>query len=757
MQYQRPFLLIKPPFEYYPMGLAYVASTLERSNWVYDYVDSYYEELDLENRISNGKYFAVGSGGLIGDYFFLESLFERIKSIDKKIICILGGHIASDVNHKILFNHMPIDCAVVGEAEITLPKLLSEIVRGEENYHDLRGIIFRDKEGRIVKTKPQRRLNLEEQHAFPSYTFFDHSSWTVSKLPIPIITGRGCVGHCTFCSPSHRRFMARPFADIFQEVGILTERFQVKQIQFLNEVFFDDEQTIVKFCDEFKRRFKTPFCCVLRSDMDPKILAHLKEAGCVGFNIGVESGSNRILKKMCKGITVDQTRAFIREAQRIGGFNITSGFMIGNESETEAEIEKTIALHDELKIQSGISLTIPYPGTVIYKRALKKGLIQDEYKFLGAVNSMWHHEYRTDLYFLKNNKGRPMIPNITQIPDDKFVDVMQSAYLRLYSRYALKNTRLISKQNQIWMTGNCPVCHADVQIEFDLDNAFIKNLSCPNVTSGRCYNNLEFHAHIYTIPKLKKYAERVTGQLKTAEGYVFCGNRCNIKFLIDHNIFKIKFEDIIGICTFESCLADQYLYSDKHGHWASNTKIYSPEEIVKMQPGAIIIADMTPAALDMESTLVQLGYKSENIYRMCPPGSIPYPQNAYYWRPVNKISDNAKAVIWPAGTFGKKILEGEIVSSDQITAYADKNSKLRGKKYFSKKIVLPQDLSNYNFSVIIIASEAYLDPILKQIKTDTYLNSKEIYYISEKGGMRKLQPFKSHSTFTEDAKMISSL
>ena len=119
-------------------------------------------------------------------------------------------------------------------------------------------------------------------------------------------------------------------------------------------------------------------------------------------------------------------------------------------------------------------------------------------------------------------------------------------------------------------------------------------------------------------------------------------------------------------------------------------------------------------------------------------------------------SGTAKPANLPAGTFGKKILEDEIVSSDQIIAYTDKNSKLRDKKCLSKKIVLPQDLSNYNFSAIIIASETYLDPILKQIKTDTYLNNKQIYFISENSGMRKLQPFKSHSAFTEDSNLISS-
>ncbi|HQQ01295.1 MAG TPA: cobalamin B12-binding domain-containing protein, partial [bacterium] len=193
----RKFLLIKPRYAYYPMGLAYVASTLERNHFDYDYVDSFHQELDLENRLRHGNYYAVGSGGLVADYFFLEDLFRRVKQIDKNIPCILGGHIARDVSHELFFRQSPIDFAVIGEAEITLPILLNKILECSDDFTDLKGIIYRSENGEPVKNPPQQRIDLRVHRVFPSFEFFDHSTWPTARLPIPIITGRGCTGKCT--------------------------------------------------------------------------------------------------------------------------------------------------------------------------------------------------------------------------------------------------------------------------------------------------------------------------------------------------------------------------------------------------------------------------------------------------------------------------------------------------------------------------------------------------------------------------------
>ena len=107
----------------------------------------------------------------------------------------------------------------------------------------------------------------------------------------------------------------------------------------------------------------------------------MKEAGCVSTSIGIESGSDRILELMRKGTTAEQVKIFYRMA-REAGVPCTGSFMVGNEGETEKEIRESIDMVLSEGMNADAGLTSSYPGTLIYKSALKRGLVNDEWAYL---------------------------------------------------------------------------------------------------------------------------------------------------------------------------------------------------------------------------------------------------------------------------------------------------------------------------------------------------------------------------------------
>jgi radical SAM superfamily enzyme YgiQ (UPF0313 family) len=732
----RKVLLLKPDYEFFPMGLSYVASTMERAGVEYDYVDCYYDDVDLEERFKGDDYFALATGGLVGDFPFFAKIFDQAKQLRPDLPCIIGGNIARDVNPEVLFGHTKVDYAVLGEAEIIFPELLAKLITGERDISGVNGLIYRSIFGKITKTPRQKRFDITANSAFPSLKFLDDYAWMREwRRTVPILTGRGCTGKCSFCAPSHRSFRARPLEDVMHEIRMIIDRFDPELLQFLNEVFYDDEESVIEFCTEYKKHFDKPFLCVLRLDMDPRVLSHLKAANCVGFNVGVESGSNAVLEKMCKQITTDMTRAFIAEAKRLGGMKILSGFMFGSEGETEEDIQQTIDLHDELKIQSGVSPVVPYPGTPIYRRALHRGLIEDEYQFLLRVCGMWFRDFPSDSFFLKDGKGKSVLPNLTAIPDDRFVKVMLRTYLRLHSYYGLKSARLESEGEQLFIHGNCPCCGVEASFEFDRTLPMIKNISCPNVRKGDCINSFEFHAHIYSIKEVADHARQVAEQMKGKKRIALVGSKpLPMKFLLDHDVFKIDFEDVIGVAYPYSRTCSGYLYQDRFSACnAPNTKYYPLEELLKMEPDAVILAEMAPQVeLDyIRDVLVKAGVDESILFDMCPRDAIPYPEGANFWRTVEKLPELKKTVVWPAGGFGRSILEESVLDASKVVAFVDKNPGSDAETFHGKRIVEPSAVSEFDFDSILIATGVHEAEIMESIKSDPTLAEKQLVWVTE--------------------------
>jgi len=244
------------------------------------------------------------------------------------------------------------DVVVIGEGEITLEELLP-VLRGGAQHHldDIPGIAFRG-EGGIVRRTPPRALipNIDCQpwpsrESVPIGRYLGtwrahHGAGSVS-----LITARGCPYECRWCShqvfgKTHRR---RKPVSVVDELEWILQRYNPDMLWFADDVFTIHHGWLREFAAEMKRRrLRIPFECISRADrLNSQVVDLLAELNCFRIWIGSESGSQRVLDAMQRGVTVQEVQYAV-EACRTKGIQTGMFLMWGYEGEAIEEIEDTI-------------------------------------------------------------------------------------------------------------------------------------------------------------------------------------------------------------------------------------------------------------------------------------------------------------------------------------------------------------------------------------------------------------------------------
>ncbi|MDI9618907.1 radical SAM protein [Methanothermobacter sp.] len=148
-----------------------------------------------------------------------------------------------------------------------------------------------------------------------------------------MITSRGCVYPCRYCSSSlimGKKFRFRSSGNFVDEVEELTEIYGLHEIAFLDDTFMLHRPRAREIAEEIRRRgLDVSFVTSSRVDMvQEPLLRTLREAGMSTVYYGVESGCQRILDMMKKGITVKQSEDAVKAAKRAGLEVITSFILV---------------------------------------------------------------------------------------------------------------------------------------------------------------------------------------------------------------------------------------------------------------------------------------------------------------------------------------------------------------------------------------------------------------------------------------------
>jgi len=342
----------------------------------------------------------VGFGGLFADRFIVRDIIKELTPYRKNFKIVIGGNMVTPIP-EFMLNKLSADIGVIGEGELIFTELVTRILNGKD-YSDVKGIVFKDG-GKVVNTGPGKYLeNLDDlppfnyekipmEHFIKAYKFYKTSTRNSLYTPLTrsgaVSTGRGCPFKCNFCY-HYNKYRLIKIPKIIEQVKELKEKFNINLLRFLDDVTLVNKKRTLELCGALMReKIKLPYTVNAHlSNLDEEMARVLKESGCIGISLGLESGSQRILDRINKGVKVEQIKKGL-DLLRKYKISWSGCVQIGQLGETEHDVKLTKDLYspyiDEFSTMS-VAITTPYPGTPLYHYGIKTGLIKDdEYLFNG--------------------------------------------------------------------------------------------------------------------------------------------------------------------------------------------------------------------------------------------------------------------------------------------------------------------------------------------------------------------------------------
>lgn len=367
--------IMKP---YAPLGLLYLSSHLRKKGFEVDVYDSTFGSKDELFRIlRDGPPAALGVYTNLMTRTNVLEIAAYARAAGWKVI--LGG--PEPANYAQEYLEAGADVIVAGEAEIPLEHLL-EAELDATTFRDVEGIFFRSPEGPVIRTAPAPLIKNLDGQPWPDRERVSVERYLAvwrkhhQRGSVSLITARGCPYHCNWCSHSvfgktHRR---RSPQGVVDEIEWVLERYSPDMLWLADDVFTIHPGWLFEYSAEMQRRgLHVPFECITRADrINEKIAETLAALGCFRVWIGSESGSQRILDAMQRGVTVEQVRTATALCKR-GGMEVGMFLMWGYDGEDLEDIQATV---DHVKqCQPDVCFTtVSYPikGTPYFDRVASR-------------------------------------------------------------------------------------------------------------------------------------------------------------------------------------------------------------------------------------------------------------------------------------------------------------------------------------------------------------------------------------------------
>jgi radical SAM superfamily enzyme YgiQ (UPF0313 family) len=369
-----------------PLSILSVASTLPDYDLLL--IDERIENnalSNLEKKSSNA--ICVGVSAMTGRQI-LGGL-EASKTA-KNYTQVIWGGIHPTLQPQQTLCNSNIDIVVRGEGELAFPEVVKALETGSD-LSKIRGIGFKGKRGEKIITQDRNFADMNTLPELP-YHMLDVEKYITQREGfsrcLNLQTSRGCPHDCSFCiNPVYnkrrwRGFSAYKMVDITEK---LKNRYKINGIIYQEDNFFANIQRVLEFCRILQERnldigWKANCRISYLVDKDLSFFCVLEKSGCRVLQFGVESGSDRILGILRKGITVEQVTMVNRKLAR-ANIKCRYNFMIGIPGETYEETKMTLRFIQTLKKQNRnlescfLNIYTPWPGTELYWRSIENGFV----------------------------------------------------------------------------------------------------------------------------------------------------------------------------------------------------------------------------------------------------------------------------------------------------------------------------------------------------------------------------------------------
>jgi len=371
-----------PPF--IPLGIAYLGAVAEQAGHDVSVIDCQAERLNCDTfgqRISQQNPDVIGVTSTTLLYNSAKQIIETAKVFHPNATTMMGGSHVTFWDENALNECPSIDVIVRREGETTFVELLQRL-QEKKSFEGVLGTTLRAPDGKILRNQDRPFLKDLDSLPSPAYHLLPIDAFhRMGKTIFPLVTSRGCVQWCDFCSTVRmfgRGYRMRSSKKVVDEMEMLHNKYGESQFTFYDDAFTINRQHTLDMCADIKaRKLKVEWDCETRVDaVDKELLEKMHDAGCITVWFGVESGSEKMLGKMHKKINREQVKEAFKTAQKAGIMTIASA-VIGFPGETEETAWETINFINSLNPDDiGCYIATPYPGTPMYDEVVNNGWLR---------------------------------------------------------------------------------------------------------------------------------------------------------------------------------------------------------------------------------------------------------------------------------------------------------------------------------------------------------------------------------------------
>ncbi len=401
---QRSPAVIKSGTLYYPIWLGYATGVLEEAGHDARLIDAPARGYELEWVKDFTRDFRPDVMVLDSSTPSFQSdvrVAAELKAVAPEApVVFVGNHVSATAEESLRKGEV-IDVVAREEYDFTLRELVP-VLHERGDLSTVGGISFR--RGSEIRHNPRREYiwDLDKipwvSKVWKKHLDYRDYFYSITQYPeITIVTSRGCPYHCSFCvypQVMHgHKYRRRSAQDVVNEFCYVEREFpNVKEIFIEDDTFTIDPKWLLDFSQcMVASGCKLQWTANSRVDLKPNVLQAMKRANCRLLCVGFESGNQEILERMHKGIDLDETKSFVRDAQQTG-IMVHGCFMCGNPGETRATFEQTVQLAMEINPDTAQFFPIMvYPGTETYNYYKQKGQIRSENYEDWITPEGWHN------------------------------------------------------------------------------------------------------------------------------------------------------------------------------------------------------------------------------------------------------------------------------------------------------------------------------------------------------------------------------
>ena len=344
-----------------PITIAMLSAVAKEEGWETDScINTFKKPLKVEDFVNRAKGFDIVAISMMT--FSVLFVYKIVKALKEAgFLVIAGGTHPTACPDEVL--GAGVDTVIIGEGE----EGLREVLKAYPNIP--KGIIER-------KTRlDTATLPIPDLDVFHKEIFTDEDGFIRGFHRI--YTSRGCPGYCTFCDWQvfRQQFSGYPVDTVIKEIKMRRDKYGINSFSIADDCFTVDRERALEFCKKIK-----PLNTIWRANsraslVDLELLKAMKDAGCHSMAFGLESGDPESLKKMVKGVTLEENIAAPTMAYEVG-LEVYACLMTGFPWETPKHVENQIKLihklWKEVSLFTVSGALTPFPGSAIYKIYNKK-------------------------------------------------------------------------------------------------------------------------------------------------------------------------------------------------------------------------------------------------------------------------------------------------------------------------------------------------------------------------------------------------